>query len=248
MSADPAGAAIPIEKGGSVRRGDLVWLVMFLAASAALAWPVSEDWLWRMAGRHRYLTGFLAFGLLGPLGEALAERFRRRQYPRPGALAVSALGWGVTGLALALLFWVANGGVVLAQASGLLPGGGYGFSPNPLRAFLTSFFFTGPFFTSLILNAGPLFFLAVLRRLAETARQLAAEGTWPGPGRICGRADWAGFIREEALIQPLFRLPLLTVVFMLPPELWLVLAAWLGAILTGLLGLAAPRGTGRNSA
>jgi hypothetical protein len=206
-----------------VKRGDLLCIPLFLAAGAALAWPASRDALRLMTESHRGLAGFLAFGLCGPLGEALAGRFRRKRYPGPGALAALVPGWGLTGLALAKLFWILNGGVVLAQASGLLPGGGYGFSLSPLTSFLTSFFFTGPFFTSLLLNAGPLLFLAALRRLAVSPLR---------------RPDWAGFIREEAVVRPLFRLPLLTIVFMLPPDLWLFLAAWLGALFTGLLGLA----------
>jgi hypothetical protein len=126
-----------------------------------------------------------------------------------------------------------------------LPGGGYGFSPSPLTSFLTSFFFTGPFFTSLMLNVGPLFFLAALRRLAVSLFRAAAERRGLGLTR---RPDWAGFIREEVAVKPLFRLPLLTIVFMLPPDLWLVLAAWLGALLTGLLGLAgAGGGDGQSS-
>jgi hypothetical protein len=218
-----------------VKRGDWLCILLFLAVGAALAWPASRDALRLLSESHRSWAGFLAFGLCGPLGEALAGRFRWKRYPGPGALAALVPGWGLTGLALAKLFWIQNGGVSLAQASGLLPGGGYGVSPSPLTSFLTSFFFTGPFFTSLMLNAGPLFFLAALRRLAVSAL------------RVSRRPDWAGFIREEAVVKPLLRLPLLTIVFMLPPDLWLLLAAWLGALLTGLLGLAgAGGGEGRS--
>ncbi len=221
-----------------MKLGDLIWLAVFAAASLQLMLPEAHDLLREAASAHRYLTGLVAFALMGTLGETLAGRFAGRGYPSPSLLAASAAMWGLHGLALAVIFWVFNGGVALAQATGLLPGGGFGSFSSPLRGFFTSFFFTEPFFTSLLVNFGPVPVLLALQRLGmSTLVFRRTKGRWPNLGLASWRADWADFIRYLAVTLPLFRVPLLTLVFMLPPDLWLATAAWLGGVVGGLEGL-----------
>jgi hypothetical protein len=221
-----------------VKRGDWLWALIFTAASLSLAWPGGSDQLMALAGAHRYGVGFLAFALLGPLGDTLAGRLSGQDYPRLAALLTSALMWGLLGLAAALLFWVINGGVVMAQTVGWLPGGGFVFSGHPLKKMLTSFFFTEPFFSSLLVNLIWPEFMAALRLGESCVNLRLAGGRWPGLARSLEAVDWAAFLRVEVATRTLVRVPLLTAVFMLPQDLWLALAAWLGAALTGLSALA----------
>ena len=221
-----------------MKRADLIWPVLFAAVSFAFFGPLSFDRTLLLAADHRYQAGFLFFSILGVLGEALAARFSRRRWPGIAELAAAFFLWGLFGLAAALVFWVFNGGVIMAQTIGLLPGGGYSASQYAVKAFLGSFFFTGPFFTSIFVNLGFIHCFWALRRLFFSALTLwSFKGRCPDLNQAVAAVDWAAFIRQELLAIPLFRVPMMTVVFMLPQELWLLSAAWLGAVLTGLFGL-----------
>ena len=187
---------------------------------------------------QRYQLGFLAFALLGPLGEIAAARLGGAPRPRPALLAAQALMWGFYGLSAALLFWLFNGAVALAQGTGLLPGGAWRFGGHFLKAFFSGSFFTEPFFTSLLVCCCfTLPFLAFHRLVGAALNLFWAEGCRPNLREASEAADWPDFIKSEAVSLPFFRVPGLTFVFMLPPSLWLLTAAWLGVILGGLGGL-----------
>lgn len=218
-----------------MKGGDLIWLACFAAAALILIAPGPGDLIFRLADDHRYLVGFWSFALMGALAEAIGARFSGRDYPEGRELAGLALMWGLHGLALALLFWLVNGGVILTQAVGILPGGGYGSSSSPIKATLTSFFITGPFFTSLFLNLGFIPVLLATQRLVRAYFRVDwAEGRRPSLTRVSDEADWTDFIRSELPSSILFRTPFLTLVFMLPSSLWLVLAS-LGLVVVAVL-------------
>lgn len=228
--------------------GDLIWLACFAAVGLVLILPGPESMLYELAARHRYLAGFLSFALMGALAEAIGARFSGRDYPGASGLAGLSLMWGLHGLVLALVFWLINGGVMITQAVGILPGGGYGSSASPIKVTLTSFFVTGPFFTSLFLNLGFIPVLLALQRLAQ-AYFLAdrPDGRRPSLARASEAADWADFIRSELPSSILFRLPFLTLVFMMPSNLWLVMAS-LGQVVVAVLSALSRRastGAGR---
>ena len=193
------------------------------------------EWL---THNQRYRLGFLAYALLGPLGEIAAARLGGGPRPRSAFLAVQAFIWGLYGLLAALFFWLFNGAVALAQGAGLLPGGVWRFGGHFLTSFFSGSFFTEPFFTSLLVGCCfTLPFLAVSRLVGAALNVFWAEGRWPDLRGASETADWPGFIRAEAVWLPLFRVPGLTFIFMLPPGMWLFSAAWLGVILGGLSGL-----------
>lgn len=225
-----------------MRRGDLIWLAAFAACGLMLILPWTGDLTYRLGGDHRYLAGFLSFALMGALAEAIGARFSGRVYPGRRELAALALMWGLHGLALAYLFWLINGGVMVTQTVGMLPGGGYGSRSSPVKAILTSFFTTRPFFTSLFLNLGFIPVLLAVQRLARAYFRLERpEGRRPSLARASAEADWADFIRSELPSSILFRTPFLTLVFMLPSSLWLVLAS-LGLVVVAILAALARRG------
>ena len=217
---------------------DLAALAIFLAATFILVWPEASGSMEWLTHNQRYRLGALVFALLGPLGEVAAIRLGGGPPPRPILLAASVLMWGLYGLGAALFFWLFNGAVALAQGVGLLPGGVWHFSGGLLRSFFSGPFFTEPFFTSLLVCCCFTHPFLAFRRLSGTAWRLYwAEGRRPDLRRVSEAADWAGFIRSEALVLPLFRVPGLTFVFMLPPSLWLMAAAWFGVLWAALFGL-----------
>lgn len=207
-----------------------------LALPAAMAWG-GLDTLESLSLSHPGSVACLAFGLLGPTGETLGRRLSGRDYPPPAHLAASALVWALHGLAASLLYWVLNSGVVLAQGVGFLPGGGYGSGPGLLRAFFSSFFFTGPLFTSILVCLGLTPVLTALQRLALAALDFKLDrGRWPGLALASWKADWPAFIQYNLTSGPLVRIPLMTIVFMLPQGLWLLTAAWCLALAGALEG------------
>ena len=221
-----------------VRIGDFIWILAFLAASSILMLPDRFEPLYELGLGSRYQTGFVTFALMGALGEAAKSRLRGSLYPRPGRLAALALIWGLHGMVLALAYWVVNGGVIMTQAAGILPGGGLNLSPNRLKGLLTSYFLTQPFFTSLFVNLGVIHPLLAAQRLAEAWLNLRRdEGGLPGLTRAVEQVNWAAFVRAELISLPLFRILLWTFVFLMPRSLWLPLSAGLAAALTGLSGL-----------
>ncbi len=184
------------------------------------------------------MTGALAFAFLGPLKEALSFRLAGQEYPGPGYLAASSLLWAGQGLIMAVAFWVVNGGVVLTQAAGILPGGGFGDFSSPIKSFFTSFIFAGPFFTSLFVSLGVAHPLLAAHRLIMSAVGLYLRNhRRPSLEEALSAAGWADFLRGEILRIALFRIPILTFVFMLPPGLWLVGAAWSEVLLGSLSGI-----------
>ena len=221
-----------------MKKIDFIALAIFLGATSILVWPEAVRHMEWVTNNHRYRLGFMAFALLGPLGEMAAARMGGRQLPRPALLAASALMWGLYGLGAALFFWLFSGAVALAQGAGLLPGGVWRFGGNFLTAFFGGWFFTEPFFTSLLVSfcfTHP--FLAVYRLVRAAMYIILAEGRGPNLHQVVEAADWPGFIRAEAVILPLFRVPCLTFIFMLPPSIWLLAAAWLGVLLEVLFSL-----------
>lgn len=221
-----------------MKRGDLIFLACFAAAGLALAWPDSRDQLRELSMTGRYRFGFLSFAVMGTVGQSLAARFSDGRYPAPSALAASVLMWGLYGTAMALLIWLVNGGVVMLQTTGLLPGGGLSYHSNIFVAIASSMYFTQPLFTSVFLNFGAVHPLTAVLRLSLTAAEMRrAEGRCPGLARAASAVDWADFIRREIHAIPMFRIPALTVVFMLPQDMWLMTAALATGLLTVLEGL-----------
>lgn len=224
--------------------GDLIWLTAFAVSAGLLLFPATEEALLQLVDGHRYWAGVLLFTVMGALAGAIGDRLSGRGYPSGGRLLALALGWGLHGLAAALIYWVVNAGVVMTQTVGLLPGGGFSRTGGALTGVLTSYFFTGPFFTSLFFNFGFLPTLLIIQRLILSAQAVRGQ---PGEGRYLNRlseaADWPDFIRSEVSTAVFCRLPYMTLVFMLPSDLWLILGA-LGLAPAELLSGLGRRGKG----
>lgn len=220
-----------------MKTGDLIFPAI-LALIPALVVSGGDMILEDLVREHRHWAGFLLFALLAPAGEALACRLGRQPYPRPALSLASALLWGLYGLLASVLYWVFNGGVFLAQAVDILPGGGYAQGPNLFKSFFGSFFFAGPFFTSLLvcLTLNPVFLAGHKLLLAALGFKLE-RGRWPSLGLASWKAQWAVFIKYQLVGTPLTRVPLMTLVFMLPQGWWLIAASLGWALVSALEGL-----------
>lgn len=207
----------------------LIWPAAFLLISLPLFHGPSNRLLELASQAHPFLSGGFIFLVCGLLGESLKARTVRRVIS-PAGLFGLAFMWWLCGAACALFFPLVNLGVIWSQALGLLPGGGYGLGTSPL----TAFFFTGPLFTSLILN-----FLALplcsTRRVILSAAAAAPQYFRPQGENSLNRAvkviNWAAFVKSEIWHTILIRIPLMTLIIMLPEKYWLYLSGWLLIIL-----------------
>ncbi|UQZ88468.1 hypothetical protein C4J81_04310 [Deltaproteobacteria bacterium Smac51] len=206
-----------------------IWLLIFLMMGLPLFHGPSNRLLELAALHHRFLTGGLIFLAMGLLGETLKARTAGRELSFGGLFRL-ALMWWLCGIAAGLIFPLVNLGVGWSQVMGLLPGGGFSSARRPLTAVITSFFFTGPFFTSIILN---LMVIPVwmLRRVLLSAASSRPQYFWPGAETSLNRAvktvNWSAFIKTETIQTILIRIPFITLVIMMPEKFWLYLTGWL---------------------
>lgn len=218
-----------------VRLGDIIWLAVLAALSLPLLVTEAHEVILMSALEHRYSLGFLTFAFLGACAEALYRRFTCRAYPPFRRLMADFIMWGLYGLAMALVFWLINGGVMLMQSIQILPGGGFNASRNIWKAFFSSVFFTEAFFSALFISLSFGVVFTIILRLGEEILAPSDSGRLlASPGTALAAVDWPLVIRREILYLPFFRIPLLTLVFMLPPALWLYMAAWVEIVMAGL--------------
>ena len=221
--------------------GDLICLLMLVALGLLLSTLDGQAWFWNLADNHRYLMGGVVFSLLGTTGDALAQRLNIGTYPTILSLASKLIMWGFHGVVLSLGLWLANGGVVMAQAMGLLPGGGFGSGGDgsDFQIFIGTFgsvFFSQPFFSSLFFNLGLILSLLVIQKLGEIYLVRIFSKFSLNLNHVVKEFDLANFIRREIVVTPLFRIPLITLVFMQPQGMWILLTAALNLGLLALMG------------
>lgn len=217
--------------------GDFICLAVLASLPAAIFGGALQD-LRLLASAHPQAVGFGAFAVWGAIGETWGYRLSGRGYPQLSRVFISALLWGLHGLLASVLYWVINSGVFISQGMNILPGGGYVANAGSFKAFFGSFFFTGPFFTSLLvcLTMSPVI-LALQRLVIASFDFRLDKGRWPSLALASWKADWPRFIHYQLTGVPLIRVPMMTVVFMLPPNLWLFTAAWAWSLVTILEGL-----------
>ena len=175
---------------------------------------------------HAFLAAFAQFLVLGTLGEAVSLMVRARRWHAPfgpAKLALKALGWGLLGVYIKVMFLVATAGVEALVAHGDLPAA-FGESGSLASAFATS--------TVLNLLIGPSMIL--LHRLIDNAiDRLLGHGP----------ATWDG-LRRSLLTLVWLWIPLHTFTFTQARELRIgiadLLSLLLGLVLGALAGRPAP--------
>lgn len=214
-----------------MRRGDIVWALLFIGAGAFIAAPGTHELFVAATNAQPYLMGFVKFALLATMGEFLAIRIVRRRYEAPKALAAKVLVWGIIGLLVVLMFQFFSAGVAGAAAKGYLPKAG-GFWGSLLAAFLTS--------AIMNLTFGPVFMAC--HRISDTWLDARASGERLRMGQVVDRIDWPGFVKfVVAKTVPLFWIPAHTITFMLPGEYRILVAAFLSIALGAILSFAKTR-------
>lgn len=215
-----------------MNKGDFSWLAVLLAISSILLIPASHEVFIDVTKSHPYVMGFLKFGILATMGELLAIRISGGQWRQPSGLKYRAVVWGLIGMLIVLMFEMFSSGVAGAAAKGLLWTG-----EGPFAKIMT------PFLISAIMNLAfaPTFMIA--HRISDTYVDLTCgEGIPLGEvtlSIVLARIDWQSMISFVVVKTiPFFWIPAHTIVFLLPPEYRVLVAAYLAIALGAILSYA----------
>jgi len=208
---------------------DLAWLLVLAAVLVLMLVPPMADWYQAFNGDAPYLSAFLKFLLMAPMGELLASRLRQGVWTKPSFLAGRAVVWGFLGMVIALAFVLFQGGVAAASQTGMLPAS----LPPLLTAFVTSVLINVLFAPGMM----------AFHRLSDAYFDLRGEGNAkPGMQAIVQRIHWGSFLGVVVgKTIPLFWIPAHTITFLLPAGYRVLMAALLSIALGLIMALLKPR-------
>jgi hypothetical protein len=224
----------------TLKRGDLVWLVLLAAFTSILVVPETRTAFLAATTAQPYLMGFAKFAVLATMGELLSLRLAAGKWTFPKGMLWKALGWGAIGMLVTLMFTFYSNGVAGAMKAGLLPGNpdAVSFGACLLKAFLIS--------AIMNLTFGPVFMAA--HRISDTVIDGRAAGRKTTVSTAVHEIDWQGFFRFViAKTLPFFWIPAHTLAFLLPAEYRVVAAAYL-SIALGMILVYARRRQGKTPA
>ena len=203
--------------------------IILAAFALVLILPGTREVFKKLSSEHPYIMGFIKFGLLATVGEAIALRLRKKRWEMPFYVGWRALIWGVIGVAITFMMKTYSFGVSGMMEAGLLPGRGEGFWSRLLKAFYTA--------AVMNLTFGPTFMAT--HKCTDKYLELRHAGERkPGLRGVIGGVDWHGFVSFTLFKTiPLFWIPAHTLTFMLPAEYQVIAAAALSIALGIILSL-----------
>lgn len=219
-----------------MKKGDLLWLgALGLVVVYLLGFTEQFNGLTKA---FPYPMGFLKFFVLATMGELLAIRIVTGDYKKPVGLIWRAVVWGLFGMVFVFIFPLFAAGVKDAAAKGLLPKIIYA------KGLLGAFGFA--FFTSMIMNLAFAPTFMALHRVTDTYIDMGngnlSEIFKQKMNDVVGKIDWRGFVSFVVCkTLPFFWIPAHTITFLLPPEYRILMAAFLGIALGGILAFAKRR-------
>lgn len=210
-----------------MKKFDLLWPL----AVIAIVFGITRQAFVEFATNHLYLSGFIKFGLLAPLGELLVIRLTKGDWKLSTGFVFKTIIWGLFGMSIALSFKLFELGTVAILEKGFVFGQG--------NKIITAFFIA----TFMNLSFGPVMMGAhkVTDKLIDLKYEAKAKSSKTKATVIdaVNAVDWNGFISFVVFkTVPFFWIPAHTIVFLLPGEYRLVVAALLSIALGILLSLA----------
>ena len=206
-----------------MKKFDLLWPIGVIA----IVFCITRESFVEFAGNHLYISGFIKFGLLAPMGELLVIRMTKGNWKLPSGFIFRVLIWGILGMGIALAFKLFEYGTVIVLEKGFV----FGQGNKILTAFYISAFMN--------LSFGPM--MMGVHKITDKLIDLKYEskGKKISVQEAVKAVDWYGFITFVVFkTVPFFWIPAHTIVFLLPGEYRLVAAALLSIALGILLTLA----------
>jgi len=210
-----------------LKKFDLLWPL----AVVAIVFGITRQAFVEFAGNHLYWSGFIKFGLLAPMGELLVTRISKGDWKLPSGFIFRVIIWGLLGMAIALAFKLFEYGTVAVLEKGFV----FGHGNKIITALCISAFMN--------LSFGPI--MMATHKITDKfidlkyeAKKRASSSKVSVKDAVNG-VDWSGFIGFVVFkTVPFFWIPAHTIVFLLPGEYRLVVAALLSIALGILLSLA----------
>lgn len=202
------------------------WSILFAGFFLILLIPVTRDQFLGFSAMHPYMGGFVKFFILATFGEVVGLKIITEKWSLPRGVLYRAIVWGALGMLITMSLPLFAGGVVAAQKNHYLPGVGI----PVFTAFLTSLVMNGTF--------GPAFMS--LHRMTDTYIDMRLDGEEGVTiNSVVKKVNWSEFISFVVLKTiPFFWVPAHTIVFIVPSEYRVLLAAFLSVALGGILAFA----------
>jgi hypothetical protein len=207
---------------------DVLWGLIILLWIIVLVDPSTRGVYMSITGAHEYLGGFFNFAILATMGDLLAGRIGTKKWTINVATIFKLLIWGFIGMAITLFFGLGANGVADLQKAHMLPFAGTGFGSN----------FAHALFTSILLNVsfGPAMF--IFHKFTDTYINAKFNKTPANMDALIESIDWKTFFKFTVLTTlPCFWIPCHTIVFLLPADYRVLMAAFLSIALGLLLSI-----------
>ncbi|MBO0452522.1 MULTISPECIES: hypothetical protein [Enterococcus] len=213
-----------------MKKGDIVWGLLLAGLLVLFVIPATRDPILAASGAHPYIGGFIQFGILATMGDLFGKRIVAGEYQFSSQVLLRAVVWGIIGCMVTLVFPVFMGGAGLAQAGKLLPFAGVSFAQA----------FCGSSIMNLTFAPAMNTFHRIMELWIETS---AAKEPVTLKGLI-GKIDWATFVTFNWLkVGICFWIPVHTIVFLLPENIRVVVAAFSSIALGIILSFASKKGS-----
>ncbi|MDT2735576.1 hypothetical protein P7H00_00325 [Enterococcus pseudoavium] len=213
-----------------MKKGDILWVLALLCLVGLFVIPATRELILAASGAHPYLGGFVQFAILATLGDLFGKRIVTGEYSFSTQVWLRALVWGMIGCMVTLVFPIFMGGAGLAQAGNLLPFAGV----SLVQAFCGS--------SIMNLTFAPA--MNTFHRIMELWIETSAAKEPVSLKGLIGKIDWTAFVTFNWLkVGICFWIPVHTIVFLLPENIRVVVAAFSSIALGIILSFASKKGS-----
>lgn len=213
-----------------MKKGDIIWVLLLAGLLALFVIPVTRDPILASSSAHPYIGGFIKFAILATMGDILGKRIASGNYQLSLQVLLRAIVWGIIGCMVTLVFPVFMGGAGAAQAGKLLPFAGVTFVQALCGSSIMNLTFAPAMNT--------------FHRVMDIWIESAAANEPVTLKKIIGKIDWVSFVTFNWLkVGIFFWIPVHTIVFLLPENLRVIVAAFCSIALGIILSFASKKGS-----
>ncbi len=214
-----------------MKKNSLKWAAAFSCITFVFLFPASHHLLIKLTETHPYCMGFIKFATLAFLGQLMGIRITYGDWIRPKGLFLRILFWGLLGMAIVFVLPLAYQGVTVLQQQGLF----FNADSLAIDGFIKAFA------ASIIFNLLPGPIVIIYHSLAESFVELC-DGKMMNLKHVrfssaIMNIDWVNLIQFVIFkVNLILFIPINTIIFLLPPDQRVLLAAYSSILLGVVLG------------